>query len=337
MKHWKPVLFTLSIIAIVVILIPALLVVPFSDRLETAAEPEPLPKEKQKKEDPVASINVFRNQKNTVETVDLEDYVVGVVAAEMPSSFEMEALKAQALTARTFVTKTLTAQKKKENPAGADITDTVNDQVYLSDEELRAQWGNQYEERRKRIQEAVQATKGQILTYKDELITPSFFSTSNGYTENSEDYWQNSLPYLRSVESPWDKKSPKYLQETKIALSEFERLLGIQVGSKTDIGQIISRTDGKRIAQIKIGGKTLTGKEVREKLNLKSSDFTWYRTGNQVVITTKGYGHGVGMSQYGANGMAQEGKTYKDIIAHYYKGVTINEATAYLPTITAKK
>ena len=97
-------------------------------------------------------------------------------------------------------------------------------------------------------------------------------------------------------------------KETKIALSEFERLLGIQIGSKTDIGQIISRTDGKRIAQIKIGGKTLTGKEVREKLNLKSSDFTWYRTGNQIVVTTKGYGHGVGMSQYGANGMAQEGK-----------------------------
>ena len=134
-----------------------------------------------------------------------------------------------------------------------------------------------------------------------------------------------------------DEEKSAGLQETKIALSEFERLLGIQIGSKTDIGQIISRTDGKRIAQIKIGGKTLTGKEVREKLNLKSSDFTWYRTGNQIVITTKGYGHGVGMSQYGANGMAQEGKTYKEIIAHYYKDVTINEATAYLPTITAKK
>ncbi len=334
MKHWKPVLFTLSVIAITVILLPALLVVPFSDKKETAAEPTP--KEKPK-EDPVTSINVFRNQTNTIETVNLEDYVVGVVAAEMPANFEMEALKAQALTARTFVTKTLTAQKKKGTPAKADITDTVNDQVYLSDEELRAQWGTQYEEKRKRIQEAVQATKGQILTYKDELITPSFFSTSNGYTENSEDYWQNELPYLRSVESPWDKDSPKYLQETKMALSEFERLLGIQVGSKTDIGQIVSRTDGKRIAQVKIGGKTLSGKEVREKLNLKSSDFTWYRTGNEIVITTKGYGHGVGMSQYGANGMAQEGKTYKEIVAHYYKDVKINEATAYLPTFTAKK
>lgn len=337
MKHWKPVLVTLSVIAVVVILIPALLVVPFSDKKETAAQPASAPKEKPKEDDPMASINVFRNKTNTVETVNLEDYVVGVVAAEMPASFEMEALKAQALTARTFVTKTLTAQKKKDLPSNADITDTVNDQVYLSDEELRAQWGNQYEEKRKRIEEAVQATRGQILTYKDELITPSFFSTSNGYTENSEDYWQNPLPYLRSVESPWDKDSPKYLQETKMALNEFERMLGIQVGSKTDIGQIISRTEGKRIAQIKIGGKTLTGKEVREKLNLKSSDFTWYRKGNDIVITTKGYGHGVGMSQYGANGMAKEGKTYKDILAHYYKDISIKEATAYLPTYTTAK
>ena len=122
-----------------------------------------------------------------------------------------------------------------------------------------------------------------------------------------------------------------------MTLNEFERMLGIQVGSKTDIGQIISRTEGKRIAQIKIGGKTLTGKEVREKLNLKSSDFTWYRKGKDIVITTKGYGHGVGMSQYGANGMAKEGKTYKDILAHYYKDISIKEATAYLPTYTTAK
>lgn len=339
MKHWKPIIFAISLVAAVTIMIPTLLVAPFNDD-EAEAEQHVLREPKQqpeKKSEIQTTIQVYRNTLKTVEAVDLEEYVAGVVAAEMPANFELEALKAQALTARTFIVKALTATTKKEIPKGADITDTVNDQVYLNDKELKAAWGNKYQTNMQKIKEAVSATKGQLLTYKEELITPSFFSTSNGYTENSEDYWPNALPYLRSVASPWDEKSPKYLSETTISLSEFERLLNVKVASKEDVGKIISRTEGNRIGEIEIGGKRLTGKKVREQLGLKSSDFSWYKKGDQVVITTKGYGHGVGMSQYGANGMAQSGKSYKDIISYYYKDVKISQATAYLPTYTAKK
>ena len=339
MKHWKPIIFGISLVAAVTIMIPTVLVAPFhEDGVEAEQQMLKEPKQQpENKADIQTTIQVYRHSQKTVETVALEDYVAGVVAAEMPADLELEALKAQALTARTFIVKALTAKTKKEIPEGADITDTVNDQVYLSDKELKAAWGNKYNANIKKIKEAVSATKGQLLTYEEELITPSFFSTSNGYTENSEDYWPNALPYLRSVASPWDEKSPTYLSETTLSMSEFERLLNVEVGSNEDIGKIISRTEGKRIGEIEIGGKRLTGKKVRELLGLRSSDFSWYKKGDQVVITTKGYGHGVGMSQYGANGMAESGKTYKDIIAYYYKDVKISQATAYLPTYTAKK
>ena len=340
MKHWKPIIIGISLVAAVTIMIPAVLVAPFNENGVEAEQQmlkEPRKQQQEKQADIQPSIQVYRNTQKTVETVPLEDYVAGVVAAEMPATFELEALKAQALTARTFVVKALTAKTKKEIPEGADITDTVNDQVYLNDKELKKSWGNKYEANISKIKEAVSATKGQLLTYDNQLITPSFFSTSNGYTENSEDYWPNALPYLRSVASPWDEKSPKYISETTLSLSEFERLLRVNVGSNEDVGKIISRTEGKRIGEIEIGGKRLSGKEVRELLGLRSSDFSWYKKGNQVVITTKGYGHGVGMSQYGANGMAESGKTYKDIIAHYYKDVQISQTTAFLPTYTAKK
>ena len=344
MKHWKPIMIGIGLVATLTIMIPTLLVAPFHEEgAEAEAETEQSLKEpkqqqpKKKTADIHTTIQVYRDSRKTVETVDLEKYVAGVVAAEMPANFELEALKAQALTARTFIVKALTAQTKKDIPMGADITDTINDQVYLNDKELKASWGNKYKTNMEKINEAVSATKGQLLTYKEELITPSFFSTSNGYTENSEDYWPNALPYLRSVASPWDEGSPKYLNETTIAVSEFERLLGVEIRTNEDVGKIIKRTEGKRIGEIEIGGKRLTGKKVREMLGLRSSDFSWYKKGDQIVITTKGYGHGVGMSQYGANGMAASGKSYKDIIAYYYKDVKISQATAYLPTYTAKK
>ncbi len=339
MKHWKPIIFTISLIAAVTIMIPTILVAPFKEE-EVEAEQQVLKEPKkqvEKKAELQTTIQVYRHSQKKVETIDLEDYVAGVVAAEMPANFELEALKAQALTARTFIVKALTAKTKKDIPEGADITDTVNDQVYMNTKELKVSWGNKYQTNMTRIKEAVSATKGQLLTYNKELITPSFFSTSNGYTENSEDYWPNALPYLRSVKSPWDEKSPKYLSETTISLSEFEHLLNVKIDSNEDVGKIIQRTDGNRIGEIEIGGKRMTGKKVRELLGLKSSDFSWYKKGDQVIITTKGYGHGVGMSQYGANGMAESGKSYKDIIAYYYKDVKISEATAYLPTYTAKK
>lgn len=164
-----------------------------------------------------------------------------------------------------------------------------------------------------------------------------FFSTSNGYTENSEAYWGNAFPYLKSVASPWDKDSPKFYNQTAMSVSEFEQKLGVTLPKDGSVGNLLGRTPGKRVEAVQINGKKLTGREVRERLGLKSTDFTWMRKGNEIIITTKGYGHGVGMSQYGANFMAKTGKTYDEIIKYYYRGVSISSATAFLNKLTAKK
>ena len=174
------------------------------------------------------------------------------------------------------------------------------------------------------------------MTYNGEPITATFFSTSNGYTENSEDYWPNSFPYLRSVPSPWDQSSPKFKYEKTISVQEFESKLGVVIKGNS-LGRVTAWTAGKRVAKVDFSGKVLTGKEIREKLDLKSSDFSWVRRGDKVAITTKGYGHGVGMSQYGANGMAAEGKTYQDIVKYYYHGVQVTPSQSMMAMVTAAK
>ncbi len=237
----------------------------------------------------------------------------------------MEALKAQALTARTYIVKQLMHKQTIELPEGANVTDTVMHQVYYNEEQLKQLWGMSYEWKMKKIKEAVEATRGQILTYNNEPIEAAFFSTSNGYTENSEAYWQNAFPYLTSVESPWDEQSPKFYEQMTISVREFEQRLGVKLPKDGSVGKVLARTPGKRVALVDINGKQLTGRDVREKLQLKSTDFTWERKGNNIVITTKGYGHGVGMSQYGANFLAKQGKTYKEIVTYYYQGVQIHD------------
>lgn len=280
------------------------------------------------------SVAVFRTSTEQIEEVDLEDYVIGVVASEMHADFSLEALKAQALTARTYIVRHLLNPIDMNLPDGAMVTDTVMHQVYQNDDELRKKWGKDYDWKRERIAEAVLSTRGQIITYNGEPITATFFSTSNGYTENSEDYWQNEIPYLRSVESPWDAESPRYKAEKVISANQFYKKLGVKLPGDGTVGKIIARTKSGRVEKVQINGKTFTGREIREKLDLDSSDFQWKRSGNNVVIETKGWGHGVGMSQYGANGMAKEGKNYQEIISHYYNGVKITSIDPYLAMIT---
>lgn len=307
-----------------ILLIPALVVLAFGEKQE-ATLPAQL-KQAQARDEPTVEVAVYRSKEKKVERLPLEQYVVGVVAAEMPAEFEVEALKAQALTARTYIVKQLMHKQTIELPEGANVTDTVMHQVYYNEEQLKQLWGMSYEWKMKKIKEAVEATRGQILTYNNEPIEAAFFSTSNGYTENSEAYWQNAFPYLTSVESPWDTQSPKFYEQMTISVREFEQRLGVKLPKDgSSIGKVLARTPGKRVALVDINGKQLTGREVREKLQLKSTDFTWERQGNNIVITTKGYGHGVGMSQYGANFLAKQGKTYKEIVTYYYQGVQIHD------------
>ncbi|MCM3576152.1 stage II sporulation protein D [Mesobacillus subterraneus] len=271
-------------------------------------------------EEKTISVSVYRMNKGEVEEIDLEKYLIGVLASEMPARYGLEALKAQAISARTYSIKFLLTDNKNSVPAGADITDSTLQQVYKNQNELKDLWKNDnYAENIKKITQAVEETEGMVMTYNGELIDASFFAISNGYTENSEDYWNAALPYLRSVPSPWDTKSPDYKATKTFTYSDIELRLGVKLSDQVDI----KRTSSNRVSSVNIGGKVFSGVEFRDALDLKSTDFSIKVDGDKVQITTKGYGHGVGMSQFGANSMASEGKSYKEILEYYYQGIKL--------------
>ncbi|MFD1416343.1 stage II sporulation protein D [Oceanobacillus jeddahense] len=278
------------------------------------------------------NVSVMRVSNEEVENIPVEQYVAGVVSSEMPSEFEMEALKAQAVAARTFTVNFLLNGETSDN---YDVTDTTQHQVYKSEQELQEQWGAEYHEKMNKINQAVKETEGQIITYNSAPITASFFSTSNGYTENSEDYWEGEVAYLRSVESPWDEASPEFSQQTTLTVAEVSEALEIPLQDDKAIPMEVSHTDSGRVAEITVAGNTFTGPDFRDKLGLRSSDFTIEQSDSHLIFTTQGYGHGVGMSQYGANGMAAEGKNYEDIIHHYYTDVEISQIGEIAPTLVS--
>lgn len=314
-----------------------------SDAGQTAAlDPGTTPAQKPEVVYPEPSVRVYMTKTGSIDTVSMEQYVTGVIAAEMPSDFGLEALKAQAIAARTFVTKRMAAGDHSGIPVdGADVNDTIEHQVYLPYSSLESSFKEAGKEKEwAKLEQAVRESKDTIMTYKGEPITAAFFSTSNGYTENSEDVWQQAVPYLRSVESPWDASiAPGYEESVTMSRIDFLNKLNITtdaipVSADTKTArpfiQILSKTDGNRIKEIQIGTKTFTGKEIREKLGLRSSEFTWKTDGDKIIITTHGYGHGVGMSQWGANGMAQEGYTATQILKHYYQGIAFGHASKLL-------
>ncbi|WP_099354562.1 stage II sporulation protein D [Fredinandcohnia onubensis] len=339
MKQIKPIIVLVSVLFVLILLIPSMLVIPFSDKGagKLAEERQSNPEPPQIASGPTVEVAVHRVSAQKIENVPLEEYVVGVLAMEMPADFELEALKAQALAARTYVVRQMLSEQKLKVPNGADVSDTVSHQVYKNNEELKAQWKGDYDWKIEKIRQAVKETQGQIITFNGEPIDAVFYSTSNGYTEDSENVWKNAVPYLKSVESPWDVNTEKFHSQVNMPVSEFENKLGIKLGNGNDVGKITSRTKSNRVASVEVGGKTFTGVQVRDALGLRSSDFSWERKGSHIVIQTKGYGHGVGMSQYGADGMAKEGKSYKDIVSHYYQGVEISSTENFLNKLTVKK
>ena len=348
MNKFQPLMWTVLTIIIVILVVPSILVVSFSNNTKQsidASTKQDIVDSTSIKEstdenspEPSTEVSIYRTNTKEVENIPLEEYVVGVVASEMPASFELEALKAQSLAARTFLVKQMLSNSKINLPEGTDITDNSQyHQVYKNKKELANEWQENYKSNISKIRKAVDATKGQILTYDEKPIDASFFSTSNGYTENSEDYWDNKTPYLKSVESPWDIQSPKFQYQTTIQVSKFEELLGIKLKNDVNIGTVISKSKGNRIKFFEINDKKYSGKTIRDKLKLNSTDFTFKREGSKVIINTKGNGHGVGMSQYGANGLAQEGKNYKDIVHYYYQDVTISSVEPFINQMYVKK
>ena len=253
---------------------------------------------------------------NTGETINiaLEDYVIGVVGSEMPALFNSEALKAQSVAARTYAL--------KKTSMGATLTATTSDQVYKTNDQLKAMWGNSYDTYYNKVKNAVLATKGEVMAYNGNYIDALYFSTSNGRTEDPIYVWSYTQPYLKSVDSKWDIGTTFFNATKTISKSEISSKLGVNLTSISEI-TINSLTTGGRVNSVTIAGKEFTGVQIRTLLGLRSADFTVSESGNNIVFTTKGWGHGVGMSQYGTNGMANAGYSYSQILKHYYTGISI--------------
>lgn len=267
------------------------------------------------------TVRVKRLSTDKVEEVPLEEYIVGVLAGEMPIDFELEALKAQAVASRSYVLKRMEYNKDNEY----DVVDSVLNQVYLDDDYLKETWGNNYTIKINKLRTAVNETYNEYMEYDGKIIDALFFSTSNGYTEDSHLVFNLELPYLKSVESSWDQEvSSAFSSKYTYSLQEFYEKLGLEYKDKLDV-EILERSNTNRVLKLKINGQEFEGTTLYNKLGLRSTDFEITQVGSNVVFDMKGYGHGVGMSQYGALGMAKQGYTYDEILKHYYTGVTIKK------------
>ena len=263
----------------------------------------------------VSEITIYRSNGSVI-NLNMTDYLIGVVSSEMPASFNLEALKAQSVLARTY------ALKAKQT--GKKLTDTVSTQSYIDIDQMKNKWGNSFNTYYNKIKNAVENTNGEHLSYNGNYIEALYHSTNNGKTESSFDVFGNYYPYLISVSSEYDKNASSYLRTINMPLDTISNKLGLNLNNDSVIS-ILSYTDGGNIKEININGNNFSGKKVRELLGLRSADFDISISDNNANITTRGYGHGVGMSQYGANGMANAGYGYKDILSHYYPGTTLTK------------
>ena len=270
-----------------------------------------------------------------MEKVPLEEYVLSVVSSEMPATFHEEALKAQSILARTFVINKLITGCN--NIKEGNICDTTHCQAYLNINEKKKAWGKDGDEYLKKLKKVVKETEGKVLSYNDQLVKyPQYFSTSSGNTEDAVAVFSEDVPYLKSVESPGEEISPKYESEISISISDFKSKIKKSIPN-SDLGnniteevKILNRNTGGTVNDIKIGEATIKGKEFRKIFGLNSANFTLEVLDDNIKIKCLGYGHGVGMSQWGANVMAKEGSKYDEILEHYFKGSKIEESNKIL-------
>ncbi len=290
-----------------------------------------------------AVIAVYDDGEGRVISMPLEEYLCGVVAAEMPASFEAEALKAQAVAARTFTLRRLSACGGTPcGRGGADIcTDSACCQSYRSAEQLREKWGGSAAYYSARVEDAVYATAGEVATYGGALIEALYHSTAGGMTENAENVFASAAPYLVSVASPGEEGSAHYAESTAFPRRAFIEKINAAfpkagLSEKKLEGQveITARFASGRVKSIRLGQVETTGRLFRKALDLPSANFTIEFVGEDVRVSTKGYGHGVGMSQYGANAMAEAGSGYRAILTHYYTGVEIEDWSARLEPVS---
>ncbi|MBP2645283.1 MAG: stage sporulation protein [Firmicutes bacterium] len=311
-------------ILVVVIIVPVLAVYVLGGPLSTRVNKSPTGED--------VSIRVYMANQDQIVSMQLEEYVKGVVSAEMPAEFEPEALKAQAVAARTYAVKNMVmfGGGGLAGHNGADISsDHREGQAWISQEELKQRWGLlAYRRYWDKVSQAVEATRGEIAVYNGEPIHAVFHSTCGGRTASAKEVWGTDFPYLQSVACGWDQKSPRYYDTKEYTYAEIEERVGSGAGvvaaaqGGKEAAQIIARSDSGRVGKLRLGSKTLDGLELRQKLELRSTNFTIEAKADKLVFKTIGYGHGVGLCQYGANGLAKDGKGYREILGYYYTGVS---------------
>lgn len=262
-------------------------------------------------------------------TLDIEEYITGVVLGEMPADFEPEALKAQAVAARTYTAKSLQTSGKHGN--GSICTDPACCQAFVSEEAYLSKGGTQ--ENLEKVRTAVLDTAGWVLTYEGELIEATYFSCSGGKTEDAAAVWGTDYPYLQAVSSPGEERAAHYSDRICYTREEFEAKTGCTLtGDPINWFEAIAYTPGGGIETMEICGKEYSGTQLRKLLGLPSTIMTISSTEEIITIVTKGYGHRVGMSQYGADAMAVAGSNFIEILAHYYPGTQLEMLTSLQKT-----
>lgn len=277
--------------------------------------------------DSKVKVKVFIKDTGEVKEMTLHDYVICAVAGEMPATFELEALKAQAVAARTFTVKHLSSSCASNRNANV-CTYYGCCQAYVSNEQMKKNWGNSYEEKYEKIKRAVEETDGLCMYYNNEPITVFYFSTSNGHTDACQDVFVKTLPYYKSVESPGEETAPRYYSYVKITYESFLQKLKESYGINITKEALISDTsqtftEGGRTATISFGEKSIKGTSFRTAFGLRSADFHITYNENEILIEVYGNGHGCGMSQLGAEYMAEKGSNHLEILSHYYIDVEI--------------
>lgn len=276
-----------------------------------------------------SSVRVYDHRAEECLSLPLETYLVGVVAAEMPASFQLEALKAQAVAARTYTLYTLASGGCGAHDA--DIcTSSACCHAYADEARRKRSWGVSYDENEGKIEQAVAETAGQVLLYDGKPIDALYHSSSGGSTENSEDVYSEALPYLRAVESSSEVGSARMTGSVAFSRAAFIERINARFpeaklnASKLDKQlEILSATGSGRVRSMRLGGAVVTGKEVRQALGLDSTLFVYTLEKREIRFDTRGFGHGVGMSQTGANSMALGGRSYADILLYYYTDVEL--------------
>ena len=312
-------------LVIFIFLLPLVLIGKGKGETVLPALPTPAPAQSKTDSGTMVRVKIGEGQ---IKEMSLSDYLWSVTAAEMPASFELEALKAQAVTARTYTAWKMNAGEA--NHLDADVcTEVTCCQAFIAPEVVRANWGEHAEHYTDKIRAAVGETDGEILTYQGEVIQAVFFSSAAGRTEDAVEVWGNSVPYLVGVDSPEGENVPNYRTQVALTQEQFREIFLKRFpqadlsGSAETWFQDIHTTSSGRVAQMKVGGVEVKGTELRSLFNLRSTSFMIGCDEENVKFQVTGYGHGVGMSQYGANTMAQQGKTYRDILTWYYTGIEV--------------